>query len=218
MTILVSGMTRRLEETLLDVGSVRWKLAEHYDAINDAQAEILKVRPDLFETYIDHLLVPGNEQSIPAGGYLLFDILWNIDEDSVQGRRITRVARSVLDRHRASWTEKNANVVVRHWAQDVRERVKFFVAPRQPDSTSQKVRMRYAKRPAVIDSQGDSLDTPDERINSVYYFCMMRLLEKDGKFSGSVLAQSFAKMFAVSLSAGNIGETEAEATKDVNEG
>jgi len=218
MAIQVSDITRRVRQTLLDVGSVRWVVAEHYDAINDAQSAIMEARPDLFEAYADHTLVVGNEQALPADGYVLFDILWNINPDGSQGRRITRVSRSVLDRQRAAWSEKNANLTVRHWVQDVRERAKWFVAPQQPTSTSQKVRMRYCKRPAMVADESDNLDTPEERINTVYYFCMMRLLEKDGKFSGSQQSKHFGQMFAVALSAGSAGEGEAEDVKAENEG
>jgi hypothetical protein len=207
-----------MRKTLNDIGLIRWGEPEHIDAINDALDAILVAAPDLYEDYRDLTLVAGNEQSLPADGYLLFDVLWNVSAAGVQGRRITKVAKSALDRSRAAWSESGENSTVRHWAQDRKQKSKYYVAPRQPESESNKVHARIARRPVDVASQADELDTPDEMESAVYYYAMQRLCEKDEKFAGSKQSIAFMQKFAMAVRVRGDGEDAAEAVEQQNEG
>lgn len=218
MTVLASSVITKMKTTLNDIGLIRWDESEHIGAINDAQDAILMGAPDLFEDHRDITLVAGNEQSLPADGYLLFDVLWNVAPDGTQGRRITKVARSALDRSRAAWSESGAKTTVRHWTQDAKQKAKFYVAPRQPESESNKVHIRLARRPVDISSQGSELDVPDEMESAVFYYAMQRLLEKDEKFAGSKQSMAFLQKFSMAVQVRGAGEDTAEATEQRNEG
>ena len=218
MTVLVSSVVSKMRKNLNDIGLVRWDESEHIGAINDALDAILIAAPDLYEDHRNVTLVAGNEQSLPDDGYLLFDVLWNVSAAGVQGRRITKVAKSALDRARSAWSESGEDSVVRHWAQDKKQKAKYYVAPRQPESESNKVRIRLARRPVDATEQTDELDTPDEMESAVYYYAMMRMLEKDEKFSGSKQSMAFMQKFSMAVQVRGAGEDAAEATKQQNEG
>lgn len=218
MTILASSILTKTSKTMNDIGLIRWGESEHIDAINDAQNAILMSSPDLFEDNRDITLVAGNEQSLPDDGYLLFDVLWNVSQAGVQGRAITKVEKATLDRARSAWTESGEKSTVRHWAQDVKQKSKFYVAPRQPANESNKVHIRLAKRPVNVTSQGSELDVPDEMESAVYYYAVMRLLEKDEKFAGSKQSMAFMQKFSMAVQVRGMGEDAAEATEQRNEG
>ena len=97
---VISVIFATVKANLNDLGSVRWLESEAIRAFNDAQGAILIAAPDLFEFSFDVTLVAGVEQSLPTDGYLLFDVMWNVNNDGSEGRRITRVKKSLLDRHR----------------------------------------------------------------------------------------------------------------------
>jgi hypothetical protein len=218
MTVSLSTLRTKMIRSLNDVGSVRWIESEHIDAINDALDAILIAQPHLYEDYRDVTLVEGNEQDVPADCYLLLDVLNNIETGNVPGRAITKVSKSSLDRVRSAWTISGANETVRHWAQDVKQRSKFYVAPRQPASVNHKVRIRIARRPTTTTTGSQNVDIPDEMELAVYYFAMARMLEKDAKFSGSPQAQYYMTSFGQAVQVSNTGEDQAEATEAVNEG
>lgn len=218
MTVLASSVITKMKKNLNDIGLIRWEESEHIDALNDAQDAILVGAPDLYEDHRNITLVAGNEQSLPDDGYLLFDVLWNVSAAGVQGRRITRVAKSALDRARAAWSEDGEKSTVRHWAQDKKQKAKFYVAPRQPENEANKVRIRLARRPVDVGSQTDELDIPDEMESAAYYYGMMRMLEKDEKFAGSKQSMAFLQKFAMAIQVRVAGEDAAEATKQQNEG
>jgi len=217
MTTTVQDIVDRVEVTLKDVGNVRWPVAEIIDAVNDAQGALLEARPDLFQITYTLPLAEGNEQNLPANGYELLDVMYNIDGDGVVGLPVTKIDFNVLTRQRRAWTESGADLEVRHWTQDIQQKTSFFVAPMQPNGTGQKLRIRYAKRPDTVNSVNDQLDTPDEVINAVYYFCVSRALEKDEKFSGSPQAARFSQLFAAFITARAEADRQMEQVKQANE-
>lgn len=218
MTKTVQDILTRAEDYLNDAGHVRWPATEVMRAINDGQLALLEAKPDLFQTTTNQLLAEGNVQTIPADGYVLFDVMWNVAADNTQGKRITFCKKSVLDRQRRAWSESGANSLVRHWTQDKKQRREWYCAPRQPSGESNKVYMRYAKYPVKVTAAGDNLSIPDEAINALYYFVMMRCMEKDSKFSGTPEAQRFGQMFAVIVTGREETEAKDEAYRAENEG
>lgn len=219
MSTTAQKIIDRVSTNLNDIGNVRWTVAELLDAINDSEAALLEARPDLFHTTADFLLSPGNLQTAPADCYKFNEVVFNIDADGNQGKAVTFIKKSVLDRQRRAWTTTDdEDTEVRHWTQDEREWRQFYVAPYQPASTSQKVKIRYAKYPTEITAVGDNLNAPDEARNAVYYFCMMRMLEKDEKFAGSPQAARFTELFALFIGARTEADEQAQAKRRVNEG
>jgi hypothetical protein len=210
MAILAQSIIERAANTLNDVGQVRWTEDELLDAINDAQLAILEGRPDVFETVGEMTLGAGPRQFVPGDCYLLFDVLYNIDDQSIATSGVTRVMRSYMDSCRSDWMRSQPSSEVEHWMQDDRERGTFFVYPPQPSQVGAQgqVLLRYSRFPDLLTAATDELSVTGEMLNAVYYFVVMRMLEKDEKFSGSPQASRFMQLFAQVLAAQTIGEDQ----------
>lgn len=215
MAILASQVISRASRTLNDIGYVRWSEAEMIDAINDAEQAVLEARPDLFEHVATHAMVAGPRQTVPADCYLLLDVLYNVNSAGTPTSNVTLVSRSDLDRCKSDWMMDDPSTQVEHWMQADEERSVFYVYPRQPDAAAQlgNVMLRYAKYPTAISGSGDSLTVRDEMMNPIYYFTVMRMLEKDEKFAGSPQAARFMNLFAATMEVRTQGEERANAAR-----
>lgn len=206
----------RVEEKLNDLGNIRWPVPEIIRAINDAQQLILESEPDLFEYSGSVPVQQGSRQSVPNDCFLLFDVV-ELKKNGVYVSTPRRIKRSVMDRQVPDWMGMAEEDIVWHWLQDEKERKFFYINP-PTASLDQTLRLRYAKHPTEVTDSSDTLDTPPEHINSIYYFCMMRSLEKDEKFSGSPQAERYGQMFKGMFNARTEGETKADAQRVANEG
>jgi len=223
MAILASQVTSRLSKTLHDIGLVRWTESEMWEAIDDAQNAILEARPDLYEVTEDvQLRDIGVRQRAPEDCYDIFDITYNLDDNRIPFSGIVKTERGTMDRAMRNWMISPPSPRMEHWMQDIREKKIFWAYPpvsEDPDTGEPGwVVMRYARRPIKVTGSAQELASPDEMINSVYYFAMTRLLEKDEKFAGSPQAQAFLEKFAMTIGARTSGDSQKKQAKDENEG
>lgn len=214
--ITAGNVLDRVRKKLNDLGDVRWTVTEHLEAVNDGQTALLEAKPDLFEVYVFHDLVPGPVQDVPDDCYFLFDVVANAQGSTIT-KPISKVERSTLDRQRGNWLALKPDAQVVHWCQSPREKAKFWVVPPQPSTGPGRVYLRHARYPAVIDQEVDPLDAPDECLNALYHFCMHRALEKDEKFSGSQQAQFHWQKFAQYAGVRAQAEAEAEGVRAATE-
>ena len=207
----------RVEEKLNDLGNIRWEVPELIREINDAQALMLEAQPDLYEYTNPSVPVQqGSRQAVPTDCFLLFDVV-ELQLNGVYVSTPRRIKREVMDRQAPGWMGVAEEDYIWHWLQDDKERQFFYINP--PTVTlNQTLRLRYAKYPSEVSDVSDTLDTPPEHINAVYYFCMMRSLEKDEKFSGSPQAERYGQMFKGIFNARTEGEAKADAQRARNEG
>jgi len=221
MTILASDLTKRLARTLHDITKVRWPEDEMYESIDDAQKALLEARPDMFEVTEPVQMILGPKQPVPADCYSLFDLAYNLSADMDPISTVTKVERPLMDRAVTHWMSEPSDTQVDHWMQSEREREFFWVYPPvgEDPETSQPgwVEMRYARRPGIISGPGTELGVTDEGINGVYYFAMMRLLEKDEKFAGSPQAEMFLTKFGLVVGAKTEGEKQTQQIRETEE-
>jgi hypothetical protein len=220
MGILVSDIITRASRTLLDIGLVRWTEAEMIDSINDAEAAVLEARPDLFEITAFHDLVEGPKQTPPSDCYMLLDVAYNVNQSDTPQSVVTFVKRKDLDMCLSDWMLDDPMTHAAHWMQDDRERRQFYVYPRQPTPPAQlgRVMLRYAQFPTKVTATTDTLTVGDEMVNPIYYFTVMRMLERDEKFSGSPQARRFMELFAMTMGVRTEGEDAATANRARTEG
>jgi hypothetical protein len=163
----------------------------------------------------------GVKQRVPEDCYIVFDITYNLNFDRVPFSGIIKTSRAILDRSFAGWMVAPKSPRMQHWMQDVRERAYFWAYPpvsADPDSGEPGwVVMRYAKRPDKVVDAAQELSVPDESINSVYYFAMTRLLEKDEKFAGSPQAQMFLQKYALTIGARTKSDADIDMVNEANE-
>lgn len=205
MTTKASEIIDRLEEKLNDLGNVRWTVEELIRSINDGQKMILEADPSLFEYFDSVPVQQGSRQQVPDDCYLLFDV----EELNLSGVFVStprKIKKSVMDRQIPGWIGAASGDRIDHWCQEQSETNYFFINP-PVTPASHTLRLRYAKYPDPVTSGTDDLSVQDESINGLYYFCMMRCLEKDEKFAGSAQSARFAQMFVGTFGARSQGDT-----------
>ena len=77
-TLTGANIITRVQDTLQDTTSVRWSEAELLRYINDAQREIVNLRPEASADHANVQLVAGTEQTIPDVGLRLIKVVRNM--------------------------------------------------------------------------------------------------------------------------------------------
>lgn len=125
---------------LKDAGAVRWTDAELLGWLNGAQLQVVAVRPDANAKKVDLTLAAGVEQSIPAGGTRLLDVIRN-----VTGRAVTLIVRDQLNAFDPDWYSSAPAAAVKHYLFDDSDPKSFEVYP--PAIAGGKLRVLYAAIP-----------------------------------------------------------------------
>lgn len=136
---------------LKDPDGVRWDDSTLLRWLNGAQLAIVGVRPDAKATKVDLDLVPGVEQSIPAGGTRLLDVPRN-----VAGRAITLISRDDLNAYDPDWYSGSPAAIIKHYTFDESDPKSFEVYP--PAAAGAKARVLFAAIPtdcATLDADVD---------------------------------------------------------------
>ena len=69
-TITAANLLLRIRDTLQDTTGIRWLDAELLRYMNDAQREVVNLRPESSSTTTNVALVVGTAQTIPTAGLL----------------------------------------------------------------------------------------------------------------------------------------------------
>lgn len=126
---------------LKDAAAVRWTDPELLGWLNGAQLQVVAVRPDANAKKVDLVLVAGVEQSIPAGGTRLLDVIRN-----AAGRAVTLIVRDQLSAFNPDWYTTAAATAVKHYLFDDSDPKSFEVYP--PAIAGATLRVLYAAIPA----------------------------------------------------------------------
>jgi hypothetical protein len=123
-TVLVDSILTRAANVLQDPSSTRWPKDELLGWLNDAQREVILVRPDAYTRNKSHDLVGAStRQTLPNDALKLTDIVCNVG-----GPSITSIERRVLDEQHPDWHLAEADSVV-HYIYDERDPKTFYVYP-----------------------------------------------------------------------------------------
>ncbi|SVD59796.1 uncharacterized protein METZ01_LOCUS412650, partial [marine metagenome] len=77
-TITAAEIISRVQDTLQDTTSIRWPKTELLRYMNDAQREIVNLRPDSSSVSANIALVVGTAQTLPAAGLRLIKVVRNM--------------------------------------------------------------------------------------------------------------------------------------------
>ena len=105
-TITGANLLLRIEDSLQDTTNVRWSEAELLRYINDAQREIVNLRPEASADHANVQLSTGTEQTIPDVGLRLIKVVRNMSAagGSATGKRTIRIVdRDILDTLEPDW-------------------------------------------------------------------------------------------------------------------
>jgi len=181
----VSDILARAGRLLSDPTHVRWAEDELIDYINDAQKQIVLLRPDANSRNESLKLANGSKQTIPALGLQLLRVTRNMGADgNTPGRVIYPTLRSALDAETPEWHTRTG-AAIQHYIYDPDvDRKIFYVYPSV--SGSWYVEISYSSTPADVTSSAHTLELNDQYINPIIDWVLYRAWAKDAEYAGNV--------------------------------
>ncbi len=204
MTISAQSIVQTVVQDLGDPTSVHWTIDNICRWFNDGQRDAVTRRPDLTSTRATKSLSAGTVQTLPTGGTGLLDIPRNA---SGTKRAITKVDRTILDRHQPGWHNLTGVTEILHYCYDVREPLTFLVYP-PAASSGASVELVYTASPTdiTIPSPGGTytnvsgnLSLPDQFAIAIQHYIKWRAYTMDGEPNAN--AEKAAAAFAAYSSA-----------------
>lgn len=204
MTISAQSIIQRVVKALNDETSVRWTIPELARYFNDGQREIAALRPDSTSTRINHPLVAGYKQSLPANGTKLIDI--NANAAGTKGA-VTKVSDSMLSQQMRNWRNIPGTAEILHYTYDDREPKCFEVYP--PALNTAVLDLEYSALPADIPEPAlgttfvnvtGNFSMGDLFANALQHYILFRCYSKDTEYTANPgMAQSYQQAYVNDL-------------------
>lgn len=162
---------------LQDETPVRWSDAELLGWVSDGQREIVNIKPDANAVRANITCVTGTYQTLPANGIRLLDVVRNVN-----GRRIRRVDRYVMDIEDPNWHESTPSAAVDHFIFEEEVPDAFYVYPPQPATLQGSITIVYSALPAAVTDGDDTLELDDAYFSAIVDYVAYRCFMKDTEF------------------------------------
>lgn len=207
-TIQVNHLISRAANIAQDQTNIRWPQTEWLDWLNDAQREVVLLKPQASVKNESVQLTAGStKQSIPVAGIQLIDVPRNMGSGgSTAGAAVRLTTREVLDAQVPTWhSDANVGGVIKHYCFDPRDPKTFYVYPKAP-ATAWYVEVIYAANPTDC-SLGGTIQIDDIYANALLNLMLYRAYSKDADYAqNGQLAQAYYAAAMTSL--GVKGQTE----------
>ncbi|MDX9787928.1 MAG: hypothetical protein RBT11_14175 [Desulfobacterales bacterium] len=152
-TMTAQNIIQRVLITLHEdmTSPVRWDKDKLLLALNDAQRQIVKFKPEAYVVTGAVATVAGSKQAIPDSGIQLIDIIRNMGTaGTTPGKVIRRCTRAELDEERPGWHTESPNAVAQNFVFDPRNPKSYYLYPSQPATSQGYVEMMYVAVPAGV--------------------------------------------------------------------
>tara|TARA_R110002110_G_scaffold48137_1_gene143873 strand:- start:18507 stop:19232 length:726 start_codon:yes stop_codon:yes gene_type:complete len=210
-TISATNLILRIRDTLQDTTGVRWLDAELLRYLNDAQREIVNLRPDSSADHSNVQLATGTEQVIPDVGLRLIKVVRNMNAagGSATGKRVIRIVdREILDTQEPDWHDPTVSgaaahtTVVKHYIFDEDDPRKFYVYPGVAGNAF--VEIVYSRSPTDFANGSSAVSYLDDTYaNAIIDHVLYRCYLKDAEFAGNQQrASTHYGLFTASISGG----------------
>ena len=209
-TITGANLLLRIEDTLQDTTNVRWSEAELLRYINDAQREIVNLRPEASADHANVQLSTGTEQAIPDVGLRLIKVVRNMSAagGSATGKRTIRIVeQEILDTLEPDWHDPTVTgeaahtTTVKHYVFDEDDPRKYYVYPGVAGNAY--VEIVFSRTPTDLANTSATLYIDDIYANAVIDYALYRAYMKDAEFAGNAQrANNHFQLFANSIGAG----------------
>tara|TARA_S200002703_G_scaffold122554_1_gene108492 strand:+ start:362 stop:1075 length:714 start_codon:yes stop_codon:yes gene_type:complete len=219
-TLTGANIITRVQDTLQDTTSVRWSEAELLRYINDAQREIVNLRPEAAADHANVQLAAGTEQTIPDVGLRLIKVVRNMSAtgSSATGKRAIRLVSSDIlnaqdpDWHDPAVTGQSAHgTIVKNYIFDEDDPRKFYVYP--GISGNSYVEIVFSRTPTDLANTSATIYVDDIYGNAIVDFVLYRAYMKDAEYAANAQrAGSHYQLFTASLGQGG----QAQSLLDPN--
>ena len=210
-TLTGTNLLSRIQDTLQDTTSVRWPEAELLRYINDAQREIVNMKPESSATHSNINLAVGTEQALPSGGLRLIKVVRNMSGTAANatGKRSIRIVDiDILNTQEPNWHDSTVagdaahGSIVKHYMFDPDDPKKFFVYPgiSSAGQSSSFVEIVFSKSPTDLSSASSTIDVDDTFGNAIIDFVLYKAYLKDSEYAGNAQrASQHYQLFTNSL-------------------
>lgn len=174
-------LTNRVRVLLRDIddGGIQWLDPELIEWINEACAEVARVRPEASSRTIDVALNAGARQSIPAGATLLLEGICNVTmANGAEGRVIRRVDREDLDKENLDWMTGTKVSVVKRYVPSKTDPRSFYVYPPHDGNAATGLRLVVSTAPTQVTEMSDAFPLPDIYAAPVANYVLFRAFGK----------------------------------------
>jgi len=213
-TLTGTALLTRIRNVLQDTTNVRWTDSELRDYINDAQREIVNLRPESSSTTANLALVAGTKQTLPTAGLRLINVVRNMSSEAANatGARAVRLVDSdILDTQEPDWHDPTVSgdaahvSVVKHFIFDEDSPRTFYVYPGVlvTNASACFVEIIYSTSPTDLSANSSVLFIDDIYGNAVIDYVLFRAYLKDAEFAGNAQrANNHFQLFATSVGVG----------------
>jgi len=221
-TLTGANLLLRIEDVLQDTTNVRWPEAELLRYINDAQREIVNLRPESAADHSNVQLVTGTEQSIPDVALRLIKVVRNMSAagGSATGKRVIRlVDKDILDSQEPNWHDPTVTgdaahgTTPKHYIFDEDDPRRYYVYPGVAGNAYAEI--VCARSPTDLSSTSSTIYVDDIFGNAIIDFVLYRAYLKDAEFAGNAQrAGMHYQLFTGSLGAGGQAQFNVSPNQD----
>ena len=183
-TIQVNNLIDRAANIAQDTTFIRWPQAEWLDWLNDAQREVVLLKPQAsVKNEAFSLSANSTKQTLPANSIQLLDVVRNLGNNgSTPGTAIRITTREVLDAQVPTWhSDANTGGQIRHYCYDPRDQKTFYVYPKAPASAWY-VELVYSANPTDC-ALGGVIQIDDIYANAILNLMLHRAYSKDAEYA-----------------------------------
>lgn len=190
-TVKVVDIIDRCQTILQDTTGTRWSKHELLKYLNDAQREVVLMRPDAYSVNATFTCSANSKQTLPSAALRLIDVVRNVNGDVVRV-----IKKRVLDDQLPNWhnTPAAGASSVQHYVYNPLDPKTFYLYPK-PQNTVQ-VEIVYSSAPATIttgqtdpnslsDISTTTITLDDIYANAVIDYTLYRAYSKDADYAGN---------------------------------
>lgn len=223
-TLTGANLISRIQDSLQDTTGVRWTEAELLRYINDAQREVVNLKPAAAADHSNVQLVTGTEQSIPDVAMSLIKVVRNMSAtgSSATGKKAIRlVDEDILNSIEPDWHDPTVTgdaahgSVVKHYIFDPEDPRRFYVYPGVKSGSNAYVELVTARNPTDLSSTSSTIYIDDVYGNALVDYVLYRCYMKDAEFAGNAQrAGSHYQLFMASVSGGGQSKVLLDPNSD----
>lgn len=221
-TLTGANLISRIQDILQDTTSIRWPEAELLRYINDAQREVVNLRPESAADHSNVQLVAGTEQTIPDVALRLIKVVRNMSAagGSATGKRAIRLVDvDILNTQEPDWHDPTVTgdaahgTVPKHYIFDEDDPRKYYVYPGV--SGNAYVEIVTARSPTDLSATSSTIYIDDIFANALIDYTLFRCYMKDAEFAGnSQRAGTHFGLFSSSLGTGGQAQFSLSPNQD----
>lgn len=185
---------------LQDAANIRWSAADLLFWFNEAQRQIVQVRPDAKTTRGNIALAAGIDQAIPATGLRLIRVTRN-----ATGRVVSLVSEEQLSDFDPSWPSAGQSTTVKHYMHDPLEPKAFQVYP--PATAGTQVQAVWSVMPTDAAADTDAIDIDPIWEPAIVDYILYRAYARNADDGNAGRAALHRDSFMLALT----GKTQADA-------